>query len=393
MAAAQPSSPRNGLDDAEAVPASSPGLPSTVPASEHGSAGRWAQLGAAWSSQSAWSGDMLDENEPEDLAIDIAAYAPVRKPKGRPKRAVPAGPAAHAGDVPGRPAQPLHHSGELCVAQPRHEAAASGSGHGIAQRLQQQLGSLMAPMFDFYQRGMVSGFASLPVSAGPLARCALEAHGKDSEEVDVEYAKVSEAYVLNPVYHVASAVVRSQMLSIGASHLEEKIMRLASAQLSFSKLARYHLEEGLSGCGGELVACFEGQAYDETPLRAGLKGECVVKFADSVGADKQQVPKPFNVQMVGGVLAVRQQSAICKVLQTAQYFGFLININSTFITIVGEQSVPLQILQRNSAEIFQEALSRNSSSTVRCQDYGMKVRLTSTDSASSILKAKKLSLR
>ena len=198
--------------------------------------------------------------------------------------------------------------------------------------------------------------------------------------MDVEYNKVSEVYVLNSEYHVASAVVRSQMLGVGASHLEEKIMKFAIAQFAFRRLA-----------GGELVACCEGQAYDETPLRAGLKGECVVKCADGIDGEavKQQLRAAAGMQMVGGALAASQQSAICKVLQTVQSHGFLVKLGSTFITIGGEQAVPLQILQRNAAEIAQEALCRNSSSTAWSESFHAKVRFTSSDKAGSILKAER----
>eukprot|EP00971_Amphidinium_carterae_P351811 6492287-Amphidinium_carterae.4 len=123
-----------------------------------------------------------------------------------------------------------------------------------------------------YDRKRLRGHSLNPVTSAAMVWCA-EQSKKDAGDRDSDYMKLGSYYLEeSESFHVASVASRSAELGISDKVLELKLCRLAAAQLCYGRLCRAFLEQRLCEHGHVTpVGYSEFLAYDETPLRAGVK--------------------------------------------------------------------------------------------------------------------------
>ena len=329
---------------------------------------------------------------PEPLRF--ADYAPPRRKRGRPKKSalpVVSLDAAVSGSL-----QPSESAPPLAAAPPSQQLAAPCQDIALLQLVQNDA-SKQVPVLPSYLRRWHNGHNLAAATSSALVHCGLQA-SKDNSNLDVDYQKLHKFYLASgPDFHCASLVVRAGQLSVSANVLEPKLCRLAAAQLCFARLSRSLLERAVCQQAPAigLVGYCEFHAYDETPLRAGVKDQLADKGlgASSSQATSQSTP-PDLLVFERLASAPRQQAVICKILQTQQKYGMVLNAGPEhgFITIVGDQACPLQSLQRNTAETLAVALKRASNSSPWSEHFRFKTLATASDKGSSNAKAEKILL-
>ena len=251
------------------------------------------------------------------------------------------------------------------------------------------------PVMNSYERTFLRGHALAPVCAAALVHCALQALAYPAPS-DMDYSTLQEYYLNGKeTYHCASVVMRAAQLQVSGKVLESKLCRLAAAQVCHARIARHLLEAVVCAKADvlELVGYCEFQAYDETPLRAGLKDDFSKSMMAGIGSAGTTAPSSDMAAIQRLSSAWRQQSIICKVLQTHQGYGMVIHCGAAgYLKIIGEQACPLQILERTTTQAIACALQKQSNSSQHSEHFKFRIIAHTSDKGSSNQRAEKEAL-
>ena len=269
--------------------------------------------------------------------------------------------------------------------------AKSNEGHKISAGPSNQLPpqdlappQLWVPEMLSFRPKLINGYAVAPICGQALTSCSRQAQESPEDSLDADYLHLQEYRLTSGAnYHLASAVVHGSVLGVQKAALPHKLCRLAAAQWTMNRVGRCALEIQLATSlpSSALIAHCEAFAWDETPLRASMRHNTKLSELDlpntncEVGDDGELAA----IKRLGA--AVRPDSAICKVLQTQQWCGFLVEISGLFFKIVFEQVCPLQVLQRNSAQVLGEAIRQQAGATKSSAHFHFQGRVASFDKA------------
>ena len=253
----------------------------------------------------------------------------------------------------------------------------------------------LVPAVRSYQRQSVRGFPLPSITTGALDFCVAQSSAAPTDSHDQDYQKLADTYLHKPgSFHLTSAVVLGEKLGIPSNRLENKLCRLACAHLAFSRLQQIRLEKALasSATSSLLLAYCECQTYDETPLRVALQGEPAAastqeRCGQAVVSDVQGWSMLQNLE-----LSLKQEATIAKIMQLYNATGMLVKVGDVFIKLVTDQPCQLQCLQRTTAEVITQCLTRACTTSTWAQSFLFRSRMSSTDKAPSNHRAERATL-
>eukprot|EP00971_Amphidinium_carterae_P351753 6492265-Amphidinium_carterae.2 len=203
----------------------------------------------------------------------------------------------------------------------------------------------------------------------------------DKSAVDVDYTCLEREHLTNPNYHVASIAVKSQQLQIHKDAYQTKLWRLVNAHWQYSLTKRLLLERHVATLASEsLVAYIDYCAYDETPMLMSTKGDNAAPRGQGADAYGEL---HADVLVEGMAEATRTEGVPFKVLQTKQRFGMVLCSQECLYALSCTFPCPLQLCERTTGEVLQEALLRNSGCSKFASSFGTRVRASTTDRAGS----------
>eukprot|EP00971_Amphidinium_carterae_P352621 6492678-Amphidinium_carterae.2 len=294
---------------------------------------------------------------------------------------------------------PVVCSGSL-VCRPSESQDALGEALAVQEKasyiILEQLavhGAGRVPALMSYERTRLQGHNLGPPSSAAMVWCAEQAKHRPGER-DTDYMKLARYYLENAsAFHVASVASRSAELGISDKVLEVKLCRLASAQLCYGRVCRSLLEERVCQAAHVVpIAYSEFVAYDETPLKAGVKPLLVSPIgAHPVQLQLSGMGASDALAMQKLCCSLRQEAIISKIMQCHQGYGMVLDCGPKygFIKVVGVQVCPLQSLERNTSEAVCLALLKQSNSSTWSDQFQLRALVTARDKASSNAKAEK----
>eukprot|EP00971_Amphidinium_carterae_P126599 2508399-Amphidinium_carterae.1 len=211
----------------------------------------------------------------------------------------------------------------------------------------------------------------------------------DGTMKDEDYVKLHAALVSSgSKFHLASSTVLAESIGVDRSILPHKVCRLAASQWLSNRLKRVQLKKSLSLASHRcvLVAYAEALAWDETPLKCSLIGDLDARANREAGVLMSSCTDDLKVVQKLGA-SIKQDGLIRKVLQTQQWVGYLVQHQGQYMKILFEQVCPLQVLEKNSSEVLQEALLQQSGATLWSSAFHWRSHLGSFDKAGSNSKA------
>jgi hypothetical protein len=166
-------------------------------------------------------------------------------------------------------------------------------------------------------------------------------------------------------------------------------IRLASLVLSGERWYKSCLDRFLfePRSDREVIMYVDGpHRYDETPLRArcGQAAPMVVQsIQDAVGATKMQLVRADLALRPGESKLKCSDSVLCKLLQSHQMWATMLRVNGHLLVVTGHIGNHIQVLDRNTGECLLKALTSTNACTGYNEKAHFKVRMTSSDAASS----------
>eukprot|EP00971_Amphidinium_carterae_P202490 4017824-Amphidinium_carterae.1 len=305
--------------------------------------------------------------EADDDATGIVKPVAVRRPRGRPKKRAASVPAETLAGLSVCDASNLGESvGRDCA-----ELACSNEWRQLDwQALALPTNAVRDALVQVTAVKAVNGFTLFPVCGQAMLYGCKEAAQYSTAGED-EYDKL-HSYHLNSgkQFKHASFQVQAQTLGVSVKMLPGKLARLASAQNVFLRLSRHWLEKSLSeGRAVKLVSFCESLTWDETPLKASLKGW-----------SSKEVPAHDSIAKLQS--SMRQDSTICKILQSQLGYAFVLKLpDDRLLKIIGYQTAPLQVLSRASGAVLAEALQRASCASAYTRGCDFQSLIGSADKA------------
>ena len=252
------------------------------------------------------------------------------------------------------------------------------------------LATLKVLELQSYKPKIVNGFPVAPVSGQALVGCCKKALNATDDAVDADYLKLAELHLtLGMNYHLASTIVQGSAAGIDRELLSPKLCRFAAAQWTMNRLARCLLETKIVTLlpTMSLVSYCDFFSWDETPMRVSMRGGGGASDVDADFANIQVTDDAAVKAIHRWTVSLRPDSVVCKVLQTQQWCGIVVHVDGHYLKILFEQVCPLQVLQRNSAEVLTEALRQQGGSTTLSQGFRFHGKIASFDKAPSNSKA------
>ena len=166
-------------------------------------------------------------------------------------------------------------------------------------------------------------------------------------------------------------------------------IRLASLVLSGERWYKSCLDRFLfePRSDREVILYVDGQHhYDETPLRArcGQSAPMVVQSVeDEVGATRMELVRADLASQPAVSNVKSSDSVLCKMLQSHQTWATMLRVNGHLLVVTGHIGNHIQVLDRNTGECLLKALTSTNASTEYNEKARMKVRMTTSDAASS----------
>eukprot|EP00971_Amphidinium_carterae_P147821 2930043-Amphidinium_carterae.5 len=371
--------PSESLQDAGAT-----GLHSWASVAEDADPSCVAQSGlSAWASCAEPLPPLDDTHAPEIISIEpmcLADFAePKKKRRGRPPAGMSQGALAeimslcNAGDCVSASMDGTSDkdTSSSFVRVPKSQARVETSG-------------MLVPKGSSFMRASLHGFRPLSLCSDVL-RLAVQRFSAGDGVNDETYLKVKAAYVdVGKDYHECSLAVRSQMLAVDKNELSKKLTIYAAGEWVFSQMQKRLLEQELvqNIVNGDLICYIEYQSYDETPLHTRVLeklpgGQDLLEWQ---AADSQCQGKGSNASVQ---LSLCSDSPTVKVLQCKQMYALVFRSPSGVCSIYGEVPTPLAALEKNSAPVLAEALSRLCASSSQSESFRMKTRMSSMDKAAA----------
>ena len=341
----------------------------------------WGQLARRSAGDAAEEGSGLGTDVlPAEPDEDFRRYLPAASHRGRTRAWRELIPNLAPGNRVGAP------SGQTSAASAEPTAIEGGLAPTLSASALSlgQSSASMVPNLSSLKPKLIGGFAVAPVAGQALLHCAAAQLQGSAADMDDDYSKLDSHHLASGRdYHLLSNIAQSKVIGIDPSVLSSKLCRLAAGHWVFSRLQRTMLESSLSHTSRalSLVTYCDALSWDETPLRVALPG----------GVGEHAAVQPTTFCRVDGSRdlqatrrlssSLRPDSLISKVLQTQQWAGFLVKSGGQHCKIIFQQVCPLQILQRNSAEVLQAALLEQTGCTSSSRDYHFHARVASCDSA------------
>ena len=127
-----------------------------------------------------------------------------------------------------------------------------------------------------------------------------------------------------------------------------------------------------SSCKQDLVHFMEWQRYDETPLalRMAEAFQVIVRWSEQELAAVYAIGLPS----MPTTLSVQANSSAKKIMQTEQYYGYIIRRWNRLHTFIAEHPQPLQVMESSRAPTLTETLIRNVGTTRYAQGFKSKSR-------------------
>eukprot|EP00971_Amphidinium_carterae_P341797 6480794-Amphidinium_carterae.1 len=244
------------------------------------------------------------------------------------------------------------------------------------------------PEVSSYMPVVHGGFNAAPILSSALQIAVQKA---TSESVDEDYDKLQCHYLLTADGAiVASLTVLAASLKIPQRTLQKKLQRLVCAQLVLGKTCRVLLEQLLFQrlAPNALLAYFDYQAYDETPMKASMTVR-----SNPISEDFAADSADFGLTGLSAMCLDapwKDPGIRCKFLQCQEKFAMVVQPQLSVLTIIGEMPVPLQVLERTTGECIMKALVRNSSVSSFSSFFKTKVRGSCSDKASANARAEEL---
>lgn len=212
------------------------------------------------------------------------------------------------------------------------------------------------------------------------------------DELQAEYTKVSAAYLETDSARVTSLHAAAERLSVHRLALKKRLQMLASAALHTTVGNIWLLQRFVHmAIPVECRALFvEGMRYDETPMKVKTAGASSSKALLPV-ADSGELcipgirPASSSIAHWTPTLCEKTSTNACasKILQSETSLAMLFQNGEEFLAIFAESVCPLQVVERTTARCLQEALMRQSVVSPVADSFASKVRLATTDQASS----------
>eukprot|EP00971_Amphidinium_carterae_P191451 3798885-Amphidinium_carterae.2 len=138
-----------------------------------------------------------------------------------------------------------------------------------------------------------SGYNMLsPLCSGLVGACASASAKPSARDSDYE-AIVRHFFPSTGQYHMSSLTTAAEKLKMSLAVLQRKLWRLMCAQLMFARLHRFALERQLLlNCGDGLSYYLDYNLFDETPMRASMKGHSPHTRIDSNNIDMEAFAFP-----------------------------------------------------------------------------------------------------
>eukprot|EP00971_Amphidinium_carterae_P235726 4678090-Amphidinium_carterae.1 len=264
------------------------------------------------------------------------------------------------------------------------EYASNASGPLAAKAKIVESLSLHVPASCLQMPAPRDGFMQ-PIS---FADCLLRALGlaeKDDAALDKDYMALSSCFLHGgSAFHMSSTITRAQQLNIYRGNFQKKLWRLMSSQWLFAKVFRLLLEQQVIHIFNPeaRVLYVDYQTYDETPMRASIKGDVAVDTQEHGMVSSVVHQDAINMES-----SVWTHGLMCKVLQSKQKYVMLLKHSSGYLRLLADFHAPLQVLERNTADVTQEAVLRTNGASFYSKDFGLTVRASCTDEAPSNLRA------
>ena len=246
----------------------------------------------------------------------------------------------------------------------------------------EQKAKLAVPALPRLVPPAVKGIASASALSAALLEASVIAKSEPQEQ-DPDYLKLASFFFEETTpFHLASLTILAEKLGISRYVLQAKLVRLVSAQHSWSRIQRLLLEQSIaSRLTAENLLCYlDYTTFDETPMKASLKLDPskAPTLDDSVPAMDTAFQSGPSAS---GVVAPRLDGAVLKFLQSRQRFGMLLQSSIGLIKLFGTFNVPLQILERTTAGVIKQALVENAAVSPWANRFQCKVRASCTDRA------------
>ena len=271
---------------------------------------------------------------------------------------------------------------------PNSETQPSNHGQTTAKLLALPATALVAVPASWIPP-IVRGFTLPTASARGIIHCWQQVEAGQAS-LDDAYLQIEKHFVNPKTHHLSSRAVTAQHLQISQQALEQKLSRLAATQVAVHRLQRLCLEATVtrslpSPC---LIAYSDAFTYDETPLKAAIR--------DSVPAEAREPQAPEEAGLAPDLTLMQEliakaklHSSSCKILQTRQCFGLLVAQGEKSWSIRGDTLTPLQVLERNTAEVVKQILQTSAASSPHSQGFQFKARVVCTDRAGANIKAER----
>ena len=235
------------------------------------------------------------------------------------------------------------------------------------------------------------GFATPSACTAALEACGLQAQDS-SDALDADYVQLAESFLTpGPQYHVKSLTVWAEQLGLHRDILQTKLWRLLCAQVIHQNFLRNHMERQLAqSLADEHRLCYvDCVAYDETPMRANVKGEPLEATALPTAlseADEEFFPQALRQLFEKSFHNDPHQ---VKFFQMKQSCGVAFMLGDVHTRILLTTPCPLQILERGTAEVLKHCLLRSSGVSPASQAFKLCTRASTTDQGSSNIRAEK----
>ena len=209
--------------------------------------------------------------------------------------------------------------------------------------------------------------------------------GPDAPKDDA-LLKLAQLYLDPQHYRLSSQVILQDKLQLPMAVLQMRLIRLASTLFVQQVYERLLLEEKLAEALSPRCLRFylDVSSYDETPLKVNMQESLATGAATAAADAAVAAAKATSNQ------GCRSDTLICKLLQTRQAFGLLVDTASGLIAISGEHYSPLQSMSRTTGEVLAQCLARNSAVSHCADQWNLKARSVCCDKAPSNLKGEKL---
>ena len=236
----------------------------------------------------------------------------------------------------------------------------------------------------------------LPALGGVCAR--FEQAGQMSPDPVIQ--KLGEHFLQQPNRLHTTKQALGRLLDVDPKAIESSLSTLASSLLHLDKMERFLLEKSLANLPTLLLAYFDVNKFDETPMRVSQQQdlEKLASQALQPPAATQLHPDPSTLRPLSEHNPFQVKAATpAKLFATSQQFAYLIRIPEEVQTHAGRQHLllrgssltALQVLESATGSHLKQALLENNGVSDFSKHFFTKTRITTTDMAGANVVAEK----